>query len=79
MMATALGIAALLQAPGKAAADVSVPCSGDTAACGYLKLDQKGTDYRSGAHFVLSYTLPSGHARQSMTLTLSIAGTAAEF
>jgi hypothetical protein len=73
MIVVAMEIAVLLQPAGKAAAQVSVPCTGDSAACGYLKLDQKGTDYQTGAHFILTYTLPAGHVRQAINLTLSIA------
>jgi hypothetical protein len=73
VFATTIGLSAMMLLSRDAAADVSVPCTGDAAACKYLKLDQKGTDYKSGAHFILSFTLPSGHVRQSMSVTLSIA------
>jgi hypothetical protein len=69
----AIGTSSLTLMSSIAAADVSVPCTGDATACKLLHMDQRGTDYQSGAHFVLNFTLPAGQPRQSMVVTLSIA------
>ena len=52
---------------------IPVPCTGDATACGLLNVVQYGTDFESGAHFVLRFDLPPNSLPQSMMSMLSIA------
>ena len=57
----------------QAAADIPVPCTGDATACDLLNVVQYGTDFESGAHFVMRFDLPPNRLPQSMMSMLSIA------
>jgi hypothetical protein len=71
--AAAIGILAGIVIGQHAAADIPVSCNGDATACELLNVVQYGTDFQSGAHFVMKFTTDPGRPPQSMMLTLSIA------
>src|ERR1700722_2115051 len=71
--AAVIGVLAAVAMIRTAAADSPVPCSGDDAACQAIDITQRGTDWQSGAHFVMMFDTRSGMQPQSMILTLSIA------
>ena len=72
--AAAIGVLAAVAAMIRtAAADSTVPCSGDDAACQAIDIVQRGTDWQSGAHFLMKFDTRPGMQPQSMILTLSIA------
>ena len=71
--AAAIGVLAAVAMIRTAAADSTVPCSGDDAACQAINIVQRGTDQQSDAHFLMKFDTSPGMQPQSMMLTLSIA------
>jgi hypothetical protein len=71
--AAGIGVLAAVAMIRTAAADSTVPCSGDDAACQDINITQRGTDQQSGAHFLMRFATRPGMEPQSMILTLSIA------
>jgi hypothetical protein len=74
----AFAVANVVLPPARAAADTSVPCSGDDSACKQLSVTQHGVDEKSGVHVVLELNLRPGQPRQSVTLELFLAKSKAE-
>jgi len=61
--AAGIGVLAAVAMIRTAAADSTVPCSGDDAACQDINITQRGTDQQSGAHFLMRFATRPGMER----------------